>query len=101
MPSRLTLGADAPKVRDLHEHPREHIRLAGPPPACIEPQGLQQRLLQLVYFLGFLQVHAVCRNKHSAVREEELGETVRGPIPTGPALWPPEAPQSDPSALCL
>lgn len=82
--SRLTLGADAPEVSDLHEHPREHVGLAGPSPPGIEPQGFQQRLLKLVHFLRLLQVHAVWGDKHRGVREEEMGKTVT----SGPALRP-------------
>ena len=62
--SRLTLGADAPEVSDLHEHPGEHIGLTGPPAPGIEPQGFKQRFLQLVHFLRLLQVHAVFGDKH-------------------------------------
>lgn len=56
---RLTLGADAPKIRDLHQHLGEHVGTTGPPFPDIDLQRLQQRLLQHVHLVWLLQVLAV------------------------------------------
>lgn len=55
----LTLGADAAQVGDFEQHPRESLRLPRAPAPGVDPQRLQQRLLQPLHPPGLLQLHPV------------------------------------------
>lgn len=60
---KLTLGADATQVSDLHQHAREHVGFVRSPAPCVDLQSLQQGFLQTIYTFGLFKVHSVYRKR--------------------------------------
>lgn len=55
----LTLGADATQVSDFEQHLGETLWLPWAPAPGIDPESLEQRLLQPLHTPGLLQLHPV------------------------------------------